>query len=164
VTQAGPVFQGVQMPRSVTTLWGIARSLLVLLKSFLRTRSVMIQWEDMAKARSKAKYITDEDILDVFWQAVSAGEASDSSTVRFETQDWDTVNGFSPFLRKLHLDVLNLPYWIMWLFWNAVMHKPFLRFEMRTPAAYRPQRMRRRRPSLCGLFARKYPGRSSVSQ
>jgi hypothetical protein len=49
VTQAGPVFQGVQMPRSVTTLWGIARSLLVLLKSFLRTRSVMIQWEDMAK-------------------------------------------------------------------------------------------------------------------
>jgi len=41
--------------------------LLVLLKSFLRTRSVMIQWEDMAKARSKAKYITDEDILDVFW-------------------------------------------------------------------------------------------------
>jgi hypothetical protein len=96
------------------------------------------------KARSKAKYITDEDILDVFWQAVSAGEASDSSTVRFETQVWDTVNGFSPFLRKLHLNVLNLPYWIMWLFWNAVVHKPFLRFEMRATAACRPQRMRRR--------------------
>jgi hypothetical protein len=130
VTQAGPVFRGVQMPRSVTTLWGIARSLLVMLKSFLRTRSVIIQWEDMARARSKAKYITDEDILDVFWQTVSAGEASDSPTVRFETQVWDTVNRFSPFPRKLHLDVLNLPYWVMWLFWNAVMHKPVLRFEM----------------------------------
>jgi hypothetical protein len=55
IKQAGSVFQGVQLSRSGTTLWGIVKSLFVTLKSFLRTRSVMIEWEDVARARSKAK-------------------------------------------------------------------------------------------------------------
>ena len=75
----------------------------------LEPKSVRLFWllscERIARVRSKRqRYITGEDILDVYWQTLCAGCISDNfSTIKQEFISFDAVMKILSFLHKLHL-------------------------------------------------------------
>lgn len=131
VTEAGPVLCGVQQPRFATTLRGIVKGWLGVFRSFVRTRHVKLQWEEIAGARTNLTYATGEDILGAYWQTICAGESPDSPAVRSEMYISDMVNRFPLTLRKLHGRSLILPYSAILFLWWAIVNSSLLKFEMK---------------------------------
>lgn len=152
ITATGPVFNGVQVPSTVTTLRDIVLSWLRTLHTFYHTRDVLLAWEEIAGARSQTFYTPDnknhhhhhhphphqttkptsnEPILTAFHRTISTSEYDTSPAIRSELRLWHRVNRLSPLLRKLHLDtIILMPYWIALLLWYGVTDRPLLKFEL----------------------------------
>jgi Heterokaryon incompatibility protein (HET) len=143
VTATGPVFNGNQVPFTITTLRGIVRSWLYTLHTFCQARNVLFAWEDIAQARSQTSYTPDsshhhntkidskEPILTAFYRTISTSEYDTAPTIRNELRLWNMVNRPFPFLQKIHLDtIVMIPYSAVLLLWYAVANGSLLKFEL----------------------------------
>lgn len=147
ISATGPIFHGVQVPSTVTTLRDIVLSWLRTLHTFYHTRDVLLAWEEIADARSPKFYTPDnknhhhhhkttnptsnEPILTALHRTMSTSEYDTSPAIRSELRLWDRVNRQFPLLRRLHLDTIALtPYWIALLLWYSATNRPLLKFEL----------------------------------
>ena len=142
IATTGPVFNGVQVPSTVTTLRDVVLSWLRTLHTFYHTRDVLLAWEEIADARSARFYApqnhqkntqptSNEPILTAFYRTISTSEYDSSAAIRSELGLWNSVNRQFPILRKLHLDTIVLvPCWVALLLWYGATNRPLLKFEL----------------------------------
>lgn len=146
ITATGPIFNGIQVPSTITTLRGIVLSWLYTLQTFLQTRNVLLVWEDIADARSETFYTPDhqnfqqhhrtkvnlnEPILTAFYRTISTSNDETYLSINNELRLWNMVNRPFPFLQKLHLDtVFIVPYSATLLLWSAATNGALLKFEL----------------------------------
>lgn len=142
VAEAGPIFEGVQVPNSVRTTVSIVRDWMKYFATLLHARKVFIAWQKLANIHSKDSYITNESIHEAFWQTVSTGELYSSPRVNVELNIWEKSSRF--------------PFGLLYAAFTGVAHflmnKPFILFEIQARCSLGRRMVRLRRGGL-GLVA-----------
>lgn len=133
ITESGPVFEGVRLPNSPKTIYGISRGWMNTVRTFLKARMVIIHWQQMTNISSNSYYVNGEPMCEAFWQTVCAGEYYTSSAVNKAARLWEKAARYSAF-RLTHipalLDFLGLLYSFSLLARNMLTNKLQLEFEL----------------------------------
>jgi hypothetical protein len=130
ITEMGEVFEGVDLPPPATDLMGVARGWVDFIRTFQQAQRVLLGWESIAKARSKAKYVTGEDVLDAYWETISTGDYLISAAIRAEIGVWDKVNRVHNCLRKYRVQFMTLLYSMVLTLWNVMANGPLFKFSI----------------------------------
>lgn len=144
----GRTCQAFPLPQSLKEVW-------VTVKSYFDHQRLLAEWEDIANARSRAKYVTGEEILDAYWQTMIAGNITEREgypAARKKLQQWDRVARPPSLLYKLHLDFLQVFYVLFLLILSfVVLRRPVAEAILGRFAIVTDRRLVRTKKGYLGL-------------
>jgi hypothetical protein len=133
IKEIGPVFEGTGLPSAISTWKTITEGWRQTMRMFLRCRTVIISWKQMANLHLSAAVSETESLEELIWQTICAGELFESRQVASAARFWKRVTRFSGFI-STHvprwLDNIGISYCVSVLLWQLLFRQPLLEVEL----------------------------------
>jgi hypothetical protein len=134
VLDAGPIFEGTELPTAMQTFGSITRGWRNTSRTFLDSRKVIIAWQQMVNSYSDALLTSKGQSLDeLFWQTICAGELFESSKVASAIRFWKRITRYSGTFATYiprWLDNIGISFCISVLLWQILFRQPLLEYEL----------------------------------
>jgi Heterokaryon incompatibility protein (HET) len=133
VREVGPIFEGVQLPNTITNLKSIAKGWTNTLRTALQAQMVITAWQELVKEQPNIIRNDGQSADEVFWQTVCTGEHTESPKVASAVEFWkrETRNAW---FRIKYIPEFLYPVGLVYCFWVLVGHlisrRPLLEYEL----------------------------------